>query len=80
MKLIDLLVVINENSMAEVWATDVDTMQPTSIGQYNGKDSIPEEFNEFEVTGVSAVTEGLIDITIDCEVFDDGEIEGGYEE
>lgn len=77
MKLIDLLSVINENSMAEVWATDVDTMQPTSVGQYNGKDSIPEEFNEFEVVDVSAANAGLIDITIDCEVFDDEDIEGG---
>lgn len=77
MKLIDLLAVINQESEAEVWARDVDTQQPVSVGQYNGRDSIPSEFNEFEVVDVSAATAGLIDITIDCEVFDDEDIEGG---
>lgn len=73
MQLIDLLSVIDEDTEVEVWARDVDTQLPVSVGTYNGRDSIEPAFNNYEVIGVSSASKGLIDITIDCEVFDDSE-------
>lgn len=53
MKLIDLLLVIDENCNVIVW-------KGTEVYTYNGRDALPEELNDDEVASVSHGTEAII--------------------
>lgn len=61
MKLIDLLTVCDENLTVCIW----DAQDDHFLGEYNGRDSIDEMFNEWAITKVIGSGKGnLIDVVI----------------
>ena len=65
MTLGDLLDVMSENIEVCVWGIDADTGLPVEIANYNGKDSIDVDYNEYDVTLIeSSAVAGLLDVTI----------------
>lgn len=53
MKLIDLLLVIDENCNVIVWKDE-------EAYTYNGRDALPEELNDEEVASISHSTEAIV--------------------
>lgn len=59
MKLIDLLSVCGDAITVNVYDTDYE-----NVGVYNGKDSIPEEYNEQEVLYITSSKASELDVLI----------------
>lgn len=59
MKLIDLLSVCGDAITVNVYDTDYE-----NAGVYNGKDSIPEEYNEQEVLYITSSKASELDVLI----------------
>ena len=62
MKLIDLISTINENDVVKVYDTEL-----TLIATADGKDSIPENYNNVEVVGFHPANAGELNVEVKIE-------------
>ena len=67
MKLIDLMLIINEGTTVTVHGT-----RGLQFATYDGKDGIPKQFNDFEIDSVSVDRHGALRIDVQTDVIEDG--------